>query len=361
MTKKKFEAWEEKHRPRTHKDIIDVNGDVMRMIQEIDDGKLRDCLFSGPPGGGKTTAAKILAKYFLDSYYNSLGKMSKSLKRIKPKFYNASDMRGIDFVRFLKTLITGSGPQAIILDEFDQLTGAAQAALRPLMEQAKEMKSPKLFICTGNFPEKIIEALHSRFANNIYFPKIPFDMIFDRLNFICSAESVENFKFASDIPEDQYEEAFFDFFKAIYRKTEGDMRDIIQDVQKYVIIEGDGSKTLDCSQLPTSFDIEPFLLVLDESIMAEEDQSFGRILSVVRDLMYKSKPKWRKVDFIDAAYDWAKKKSNDVDYILSKQWGISISKYENRLNNGVGNKIDGQIASMISEMSLAKMLRGIRA
>ena len=103
-------------------------------------------LFNGKPGLGKTTAAYIIGNYL-------------GLDIVE---YNASDERGIDFVRskLKETAYASSiwdGGRLILLDEADGLTKQAQDSLKRIME-----RSTCWWILTCNDHSKIIPAIKSR-------------------------------------------------------------------------------------------------------------------------------------------------------------------------------------------------------
>ena len=76
---------------------------------------------------------------------------------------NASDDRGIDFIRELKHIAKqgglGASRKYILLDEADNLTSAAQKALRQIMETSS---SQSVFILTANDISGIHEAIRDR-------------------------------------------------------------------------------------------------------------------------------------------------------------------------------------------------------
>ncbi len=106
---------------------------------------------------------------------------------------NASDDRGIDVVReqiknFASTkTIFNSGFKLIILDEADNMTQAAQAALRRVIE--KYTRNVR-FCLICNYVSKIIPALQSR-CTRFRFGPLKLDQIEKRLGFIIEREGVK--------------------------------------------------------------------------------------------------------------------------------------------------------------------------
>jgi replication factor C small subunit len=148
--------WTEKYRPKKLDGIVDQKEIVERLKSFAKSRNVPHCIFAGPPGTGKTTAALCLARdLYGDVYREHLMEL------------NASDERGIDVVRetvktFARMKSIGEIPfKILILDEADNMTSDAQQALRRTMERFTETCR---FIMCANYSGKIIEPIQSRCA-----------------------------------------------------------------------------------------------------------------------------------------------------------------------------------------------------
>jgi replication factor C small subunit len=146
-------------------------------------------LFSGNAGIGKTSAAMVI----VNTLYN--GVLKRNILEL-----NASDERGIDTIRNrVKPWAKRSKPvkdkdgniicefQIVILDEVDNMTAPAQAALRRTME---EFHKNCRFILICNFPWKIIEPVIDRCVPYEFKQITPEEKI-DRTTFICEQENIQ--------------------------------------------------------------------------------------------------------------------------------------------------------------------------
>jgi len=202
-----FEMWAEKYRPKVLSQLVNQKDIVERLASFVKARNVPHCIFAGPPGTGKTTAALCLAHdLYGESYRETLMEL------------NASDERGINVVRetvktFARVRTLGEIPfKILILDEADNMTGDAQQALRRTMERYTETCR---FILIANYSGKIIEPIQSRCApfRFMYLPREEQDIYLKR---IAESEHVTLLK---------------DGLDAIYDVCGGDLRKAVNSLQ----------------------------------------------------------------------------------------------------------------------------------
>lgn len=137
--------WGLKYRPSSLDNVF-MDGELKNRLSKIVNQKGGlSLLFWGRPGCGKTTVAKLI------NPENTV-------------FINCSTNNSIDTVRWIenefRSGVVAGGRRLLLLDEADNLTPDAQAAIRAVSE---ELALHNDFVLTANDPNKLSEAVRSRF------------------------------------------------------------------------------------------------------------------------------------------------------------------------------------------------------
>lgn len=251
--------WCERYRPTKLDDLILDEGSL-RVVSQFKD-EIPNLLFTGSPGVGKTTLARIIVNDILKCNY---------------LYINASDESGIDTIRhnitnFAQTKSFDGGVKVVILDEADGLTSQAQAALRNTMETyAKYCR----FILTANYKHKIIPALQSRCQALDLKPEIK--QAAKRCFTILQQENVT-------VSDEQKKK-----FGALVKRTFPDLRKTINELQKSVVdgelyIDGSGSdsellETVSKGLQEDSLKVRKFLIENEDRFQGDYDTLLANLL-----------------------------------------------------------------------------------
>jgi replication factor C small subunit len=173
------ELWTEKYRPSTLDGYVFRDTAQKEQIEGwIQAQTIPHLLFSGAPGVGKTTLARILIGQLGIDEYDVLE-------------INASRENSVDTIRDKITNFVATMPfgifKVVLLDEADYISPNGQAALRGVMET---YHASARFILTCNYPNRVIPALHSR-CQGFHIDRIDVTEFTARMATVLVSEEVE--------------------------------------------------------------------------------------------------------------------------------------------------------------------------
>ena len=306
--------WVEKYRPTKLSEIVnqtEIIGSLEALIKDPTD--MPHLMFSGSAGVGKTTTALCLSRQILGEYAKDY-----TLE------LNASDERGIEMVREkVKKFSRFAGMvdvpfKIIILDEADEMTSAAQTALRRIIEDAAKICR---FILIANNVSKIIEPIQSRCAA-FKFTTIAEEDVIARLEEIAKKEKVKTDKKG---------------LKEIYEYTEGDLRHSINLMQATASLGGITEENVKKSAgLTKTSDVDEVLKIALSGKVTEAREKMIELIKVYG----MSESDFLK--YINSAV--FKSKHTNLSDILQV-----IAKYDYRILVGANSEI--QLSAMLAELA----------
>ena len=306
--------WVEKYRPTKLSEIVnqtEIIGSLEALIKDPTD--MPHLLFSGSAGVGKTTTALCLSRQILGEYVKDY-----TLE------LNASDERGIDMVREkVKKFSRFAGMvdvpfKIIILDEADEMTSAAQTALRRIIEDAAKICR---FILIANNVSKIIDPIQSRCAA-FKFTAVSEEDVMGRLEEIAKKEKVQTDK---------------NGLKEIYEYTEGDLRHAINLMQATASLGGITQENVKASAgLTKTSDVDEVLKMALSGKVAEAREKMIELIKVYG----MSESDFLKY-FNSAVFKSKHDKLSDILQV--------IAKYDYRILVGANSEI--QLSAMLAELA----------
>lgn len=199
--------WTEVYRPQTIDQMVLAPETLRQIRAQTTPGNRTPLLIQGPPGVGKTSTVRCLARQALgDHYQNAYLEI------------NAADDRGAEVVSglivpFCKRSVHGAPMKVVFFDEADSLTEKCQMELTQVMRQYREQVR---FCLACNETTAVIDALQS-LCRIIVYTQLDCDGCVQYLARICQQENLTYSRKA---------------LRLLYRIGYGDMRKCINDLQK---------------------------------------------------------------------------------------------------------------------------------
>ena len=179
--------WIEKYRPQKLEELVLPEQYYVDFKSMIDKGSIPNLLFYGPPGGGKSTIAKVIC--------SKSGVLFN--KRDNLLYVNGSSKssRGIGYVDtviepFLKHPPSRDKYKIVFIDEADNLTEDSYNSLRAIIEKYHVEYGRFIFTC--NYVSQIPDPIQSRFMSYL-FSQIPKEFILDYCKRILDSETIKYF------------------------------------------------------------------------------------------------------------------------------------------------------------------------
>jgi replication factor C small subunit len=320
----------EKHRPPTLDEVIGHKNHIRRLKRFVKRKNLPHCIFSGPQGVGKTTVAIALARDLFGDYWD-----------VNFMELNASDARGIDTVRnqvkkFAESVPLNSADfpwKIMFLDEADELTKDAQAALRRTMETYAETCR---FILSCNWSNKLIRPIQSR-CSVFRFTVLTEDDLKKIIKSILKEEEIE-------IEKDEKK----DIIEHLAHASDGDARVSVNTLQELSYIKkknGKGVTLKDLKNIIDTVDRKLIKSLFDQALGGDFQVAAAKVDELIYNYGYSGEEILEVLASIIEEREWEGDKKMQYARIVYK-----MAQVDARLNGGRSERL--QLRGLIGYIGL---------
>ncbi|CAD8136163.1 unnamed protein product [Paramecium octaurelia] len=200
-TKQKLQLWTNKYAPSKVSDCLDQThvSNIVKWLDKWGKTQLEICpgsfqsqnfaakalLLSGPPGIGKTTIIRLIAKQ--KSY--QLIEWNASDVRSKLQIENyVKHLQDNTVLRFKDANLISEGKMIILMDEIDGMTGSDRGGNKCLIDMIKLTKVPIVCICNDRNKQSMRTL--ANYCLDLQFKKPNQVEIQKKLEFICKSENI---------------------------------------------------------------------------------------------------------------------------------------------------------------------------